>query len=66
LGGIFLVFVASIGMPTLRLAYMHIGLGSRATILLLLTSLAGSYLNIPIARPPESRSFRGRNFRSSE
>jgi hypothetical protein len=50
LGGIFFVFVASIGMPTLRLAYMHIGLGSRATILLLLTSQRQRYPRDSAAR----------------
>jgi hypothetical protein len=37
-------------MPTLRLAYMHIGLGSRATILLLLTSQRQRYPRDSAAR----------------
>jgi uncharacterized membrane protein len=48
--GVFLVLVAWIEVQALRLAYMHIGLGPRAALLLLLASLGGSYLNIPVAR----------------
>ncbi len=48
--GIFLVLVAWIEVQALRLAYMRIGLGPRAALLLLLASLGGSYLNIPVAR----------------
>jgi uncharacterized membrane protein len=48
--GIFLVLVAWIEVQALRLAYMRIGLGPRAAPLLLLASLGGSYLNIPVAR----------------
>jgi uncharacterized membrane protein len=59
LAGIFLVLVAWIEVRALRLAYMHMGLGSRAAILLLLTSLAGSYLNIPVARLPEQQIISG-------
>ncbi len=42
LAGIFLVLVAWIEVRALCVAHMRIGLGSRAAILLLLTSLAGS------------------------
>jgi uncharacterized membrane protein len=48
--GIFLVLVAWIEVQALRVAYMSIGLGPRAALLLLLASLGGSYLNIPVAR----------------
>ena len=48
--GIFLVLVAWIEVHALRVAYMSIGLGPRAALLLLLASLGGSYLNIPVAR----------------
>jgi uncharacterized membrane protein len=47
---IFLVLVAWIEVQALRLAYMRIGLGPHAALLLLLASLGGSYLNIPVAR----------------
>jgi len=46
---IFLVLVG-IEVRALRSAYMHIGLGPHAAVLLLLASLGGSYLNIPVAR----------------
>ena len=48
--GIFLVLVAWIEVRALRLAYMNIGFGPHAAVLLLLASLGGSYLNIPVAR----------------
>jgi uncharacterized membrane protein len=48
--GIFLVLVAWIEVQALRVAYMRIGLGPHAALLLLLASLGGSYLNIPVAR----------------
>ena len=47
---IFLVLVAWIEVRALRLAYMQIGFGPHAAVLLLLASLGGSYLNIPVAR----------------
>ena len=47
---IFLLLVAWIEVRALRLAYMHIGFGPRAAVLLLLASLGGSYLNIPVTR----------------
>jgi uncharacterized membrane protein len=51
---IFFVLVAWIEVRALRLAYMRMGLGPHVAILLLLASLAGSYLNIPVAQlPPE-------------
>ncbi len=60
LAGVFLVLIAWIEVRALRLAYIRIGLGSRAALFLLLTSLAGSYLNIPIARLPEQQIMSGR------
>jgi uncharacterized membrane protein len=42
--------VAWIEVRALRSAYMRIGLGPHAAVLLLLASLGGSYLNIPVAR----------------
>jgi uncharacterized membrane protein len=59
LAGIFLVLIAWIEVRALRLAYMRIGLGSRAALFLLLTSLAGSYLNIPVARLPGQQIMSG-------
>jgi len=67
LGGIFLVFVASIGVRALRLAYMHIGLGSHAAILLLLTSQRQRYPRDSAARRANPRCGPGRtNLRSDE
>ena len=47
---IFLVLVAWVELRALRLAYLRNGLGPHAAVLLLLASLGGSYLNIPVAR----------------
>ena len=57
---IFLVLVAWIEVRALRLAYMHIGFGPHAAVLLLLASLGGSYLNIPIARLAAHQIISGR------
>src|SRR5262245_46839120 len=46
---IFLILVAWIEVQALRMAYLSMGLGPHAALLLLLASLAGSYLNIPVA-----------------
>lgn len=59
LAGIFLVLVVWIEVRALRLAYMQIGFGPHAALLLLLASLAGSYLNIPVARLPEHQIISG-------
>jgi uncharacterized membrane protein len=47
---IFFVLVAWVEVRALRSAYMRVGLGPHAALLLLLASLGGSYLNIPVAR----------------
>ena len=52
LAGILLAIIIVVEVRALRYAYLRIGLGSRAALLLLLASLAGSYFNIPIARLP--------------
>jgi uncharacterized membrane protein len=44
----------------LRSAYLSAGLGPHAALLLLLASLAGSYLNIPVARLPGEQIVSGR------
>jgi uncharacterized membrane protein len=59
LAGVFLVLVVWIEVQAFRLAYMHLGLGSRAALFLLLASLAGSYLNIPVARLPGQQAVSG-------
>ncbi len=52
LAGLFVVLVAFVEVRALRFAYMRVGLSSRGALLLLLASLAGSYLNIPVAQLP--------------
>ena len=49
---VFLVLVVWIEVRALRLAYQQLGFGSHAALIFLLASLAGSYLNIPVARLP--------------
>jgi uncharacterized membrane protein len=57
--GIFIVLVALIEIGILRYAYMRLGLSSRAAMLLLLGTLIGSYINIPIAELPEQQTVSG-------
>jgi uncharacterized membrane protein len=56
---IWFVVVVWIEVRAFRLASMRIGLGSTAALLLLLASLAGSYLNIPVAELPERQVVSG-------
>jgi hypothetical protein len=51
--GAFLVVVALIQFGILRYAYLRIGVSSRAAMALMLGSLIGSYINIPIVDLPE-------------
>ncbi|HYZ62736.1 MAG TPA: DUF1614 domain-containing protein [Acetobacteraceae bacterium] len=50
--GIFLVLLALLQVGALRYAYLRLGIGRGAALLLLLGSLAGSYFNIPVAELP--------------
>jgi uncharacterized membrane protein len=50
---VFLALVALLLIGTLRFAYTRLGMSSGAALLLLLASLAGSYVNIPVAQLPE-------------
>jgi uncharacterized membrane protein len=52
LAGIFLILVVLIQIRVLRYAYMTLGISSGAALLLLLGSLVGSYINIPVAHLP--------------
>src|SRR5712671_7461470 len=62
---VFLALVMLVQLGILRYAYMRLGVSSRAALLLLLGSLIGSYVNIPILElpgqlilsPPESTFF---------
>ena len=51
--GAFLIVLALIQIGILRYAYLRIGVSSRAAMFLLLGSLIGSYINIPIVELPE-------------
>ena len=53
--GLFLVLVILIQVHALRFAYMRLGISSGAALLLLLASLLGSYINIPVASLPEQQ-----------
>ncbi|HTV31936.1 MAG TPA: DUF1614 domain-containing protein [Methylocella sp.] len=54
IGLLFALFIL-IELNILRYAYMRIGLDSRVAMLVLLASLLGSYVNIPVAEFPEKR-----------
>ena len=56
----FLLLVVLIQFGVLRYAYMRIGISSGAALLLLLGSLVGSYVNIPLAQLPEQAIMSGR------
>ncbi|HML12156.1 MAG TPA: DUF1614 domain-containing protein [Xanthobacteraceae bacterium] len=57
--GLFLALLALIEVGILRYAYMRLGMSSRVAIFLLLASLLGSYVNIPIATLPERQVMSG-------
>lgn len=59
LAAIFLFLVAWIEVQALRSAYLSMGLGPHAALFLLLASLAGSYLNLPVARLPPQQIVSG-------
>lgn len=49
---VFFALVVWIEVQAFRLVYRHLGFGSHVALLLLLASLVGGYLNIPVARLP--------------
>ena len=51
--GVFLVLVVLIQINVLRYAYTRLGVSSGTALLLLMASLIGSYINIPVAHFPE-------------
>ena len=53
-GGLLLVLLTLLEIGILNSAYRRLGLPPRAAVLVLLASLVGSYLNIPVARLPEA------------
>jgi uncharacterized membrane protein len=52
--GVLLALFIFLQLRLLRYAYMRIGLDSRVAMLVLLGSLLGSYVNIPVAQLPEA------------
>jgi uncharacterized membrane protein len=58
--GVFVILAVLIQVRVLRYAYMTLGISSGAALLLLLASLIGSYINIPVAHLPERIAETGR------
>jgi uncharacterized membrane protein len=52
--GVLLALFIFLQLRLLRYAYLRIGLDSRVAMLVLLGSLLGSYINIPVAQLPEA------------
>ena len=57
--GLFILLVCLIQIGILRYAYMRLGVSSGVALLLLLASLIGSYVNIPLAELPEQQILSG-------
>ncbi len=53
-GGLLLVLLGLLEIGILNSAYRRLGLPPRVAMLVLLASLVGSYLNIPVARLPQA------------
>lgn len=60
LAGLLVLLVIVIEVGLLRYAYMRLGISSRMAFLLLLASLAGSYLNLPLFELPAKALVSGR------
>ena len=60
LAGLLVLLVIVIEVGLLRYAYMRLGISSRMAFLLLLASLAGSYLNLPLFDLPAKALVSGR------
>lgn len=59
LGAVLVVLFVALQIGLLRYAYLRIGLSSRAAMAVLIGSLLGSYVNIPVARLAEQRVVSG-------
>jgi uncharacterized membrane protein len=57
--GLFFLLAVLIQVGILRYAYMRLGVGPHIALLLLLASLIGSYVNIPLAELPAQRVLSG-------
>src|SRR5882757_459088 len=55
--GLFILLIVLIQVGALRYTYLRLGVSSRVAVLLLLASLFGSYLNIPLAELSAQRQF---------
>jgi len=62
LAGALLLLVLLVAIRVLRNAYMSLGITARAATLLLLASLLGSYINIPVAQLPQVQVAATREF----
>jgi uncharacterized membrane protein len=60
MAGAFLLLVAMLVVGVLRYAYLRLGISPLAAILVLLGSLFGSYLNLPVAQLPGREVLSGR------
>lgn len=60
LAGLLLALVVLIQIEALRFAYLQLGISASAAFLLLLASLLGSYINIPVWEFPEKEIISGR------
>lgn len=58
--GLLVALVVLIQLGILRYAYTRVGVSPRAALLLLFSSLLGSYVNIPVAALPEQQIMSGR------
>ena len=57
--GVLLLVVVLIEVGILRYTYMRLGLSSRAAMFVLLATLVGSYINIPVAELPDQQVMSG-------
>ncbi|HKW52956.1 MAG TPA: DUF1614 domain-containing protein, partial [Stellaceae bacterium] len=57
-----LVLILLIAVRVLRHAYMSLGISAQAATLLLLASLLGSYVNVPVAELPQEQVMAAREF----
>jgi uncharacterized membrane protein len=55
LGGLIVAMLVLLEIGLLNRAYLRLGLPPRVAMLVLLASLAGAYLNVPIARLPDAQ-----------
>jgi uncharacterized membrane protein len=58
--GLLVALAVLIQLGVLRYAYARVGISARAAFLLLIGSLLGSYVNIPVAALPEQQIMSGR------